>query len=101
MNDSTKEPIIETLPTGKQVEKLMDEIVAPELPDRIKKEFIRFLLTIANADNEDQWALANIAAQRVFEFTFEHEAYYKKFAGLPVSESYSANEHYQTVEREQ
>jgi hypothetical protein len=96
-----RNPIIQALPTDEAVKKLIDEVVPPELPDRQKKEFARFLLTIANPDNDDQWRLANVAAHHLYENTFEYESGFDNFVGFPAYKAYSSTEHYQSVEQEQ
>lgn len=76
-------PIIKNLPTEKEVEQMVDRIITPELADEECRSLVRLIYSVAGAENDEQWNLANRAARRAFEKTSDFETAFRRFAGFP------------------
>jgi hypothetical protein len=94
-------PVIQQLPTEAAIKKMVDDLITPELADAEAKALIEILMAVSDPESDAQWALAEAAARHAFCKTTAFERAFRKFAGFPETESYSANRHFQTVEQEQ
>jgi hypothetical protein len=94
-------PIIKTLPTEREVEQMVDRIITPELADAECRNLIRLLYAVADAENDEQWHLANTAARRAFNKTSDYENAFREFAGFPSIRIQNSAEGTMEIKREQ
>ena len=84
--------IIKPLPNDAEIESWVDRLVTPENADAEAFYLARLVLAVADADNDDLWHLANVAARRAFEKTTAFEESFRRFAGYPENRAVSAPE---------
>lgn len=74
-------PQIKRLPNDREIKKLVETIITPELADTQCKALIELLAAVSSPESEQQFELAEIAMIHSFSFTMAHEEALRSFSG--------------------
>ena len=85
-------PKIKQLPTETQIKQMVDKLIAPERADAEADALVNILLAVSSSESDDQYHLANVAANHAFTKTSRFAQAFAEFADRPGRRKLSAGE---------
>lgn len=67
-----------------ELEKLIDQIIVPEMADAQAKALIELIFSISDERSPDQFAKAEKAGHEIYKRTYEFDQAFKRFADLDI-----------------